>query len=70
MRQGVLERYREFLPVTDKTPVITIGEGDTPLIRSRVIEKGLGCELYFKLEGCNPPDRSRTAAWCSPWPRR
>jgi len=54
MRQGVLERYREFLPVTDKTPVITIGEGDTPLIRSRVIEKGLGCELYFKLEGCNP----------------
>ena len=54
MRQGVLERYREFLPVTDKTPIITIGEGDTPLIRSRVIEKELGCELYFKLEGCNP----------------
>lgn len=54
MRQGVLERYREFLPVTDRTPIITIGEGDTPLIRSRVIEKELGCELYFKLEGCNP----------------
>jgi threonine synthase len=54
MRQGVLERYREFLPVTDKTPIITIGEGNTPLIRSRVIEKELGCELYFKLEGCNP----------------
>jgi threonine synthase len=54
MRQGVLDRYREFLPVTDKTPIITIGEGNTPLIRSRVIEKELGCELYFKLEGCNP----------------
>jgi len=54
MRQGVLERYREFLPVTDRTPIITIGEGDTPLIRSRVIEKEFGCELYFKLEGCNP----------------
>jgi threonine synthase len=54
MRQGVLERYREFLPVTGKTPIITIGEGDTPLVRSRVIEKELGCTLYFKLEGCNP----------------
>ncbi len=54
MKQGVLLRYREFLPVTPKTPIITLGEGDTPLIRSRQIEKGIGCELYFKLEGCNP----------------
>ena len=54
MRQGVLERYREYLPVTPKTPIITIGEGDTPLVRSRVIEREFGCHLYFKLEGCNP----------------
>jgi threonine synthase len=34
--------------------MITLGEGDTPLVRSRQIEKELGCQLYFKLEGCNP----------------
>ena len=54
MKQGVLERYRDFLPVTPQTPMITLGEGDTPLVRSRQIEKEIGCELYFKLEGCNP----------------
>jgi threonine synthase len=55
MKPGVLRRYRSFLPVTDATPLITLGEGDTPLVRSQVLEKELGCgELYFKLEGCNP----------------
>jgi len=55
MKQGVLRRYRDFLPVTPATPLITLGEGDTPLVRSRILEKELGCgELYFKLEGCNP----------------
>jgi threonine synthase len=55
MKQGVLSRYRDFLPVTPATPMITLGEGDTPLVRSRTLEKELGCgELYFKLEGCNP----------------
>jgi len=55
MKQGVLKRYRDFLPVTQTTPLITLGEGDTPLVRSRILEKELGCgELYFKLEGCNP----------------
>src|SRR4030043_2000686 len=56
MKQGVLKRYRDFLPVTQTTPLITLGEGDTPLVRSRILEKELGCgELYFKLEGRNPP---------------
>jgi len=55
MKQGVLKRYRDFLPVTTNTPLITLGEGDTPLIRSLSLEKELGCgELYFKFEGCNP----------------
>ncbi len=55
MKQGVLTRYRDFLPITTDTPLITLGEGDTPLVRSRTLEKELGCgELYFKLEGCNP----------------
>jgi threonine synthase len=55
MKQGVLNRYRDLLPVTPTTPLLTLGEGDTPLVRSIVLEKELGCgELYFKLEGCNP----------------
>jgi len=39
MKQGVLERYSEFLPITPQTPIITLGEGDTPLVRSRRLEK-------------------------------
>jgi threonine synthase len=55
MKQGVLKKYRDLLPISSATPMITLGEGDTPLIRSQVLEKELGCgELYFKLEGCNP----------------
>ena len=53
--KGVLARYRDYLPVNSKTPLITLGEGDTPLVRCPELEKGIGCgELYFKLEGCNP----------------
>ena len=53
--RGVMHQYAEHLPVTDKTPIISLGEGDTPLVRSQSIERDLGCEaLYFKLESCNP----------------
>jgi len=52
---GVLRRYGDRLPVTPNTPLITIGEGDTPLVRSRRLVERVGCkELYFKLESCNP----------------
>ncbi len=52
---GVLRRYRSLLPVTEETPQITLGEGDTPLVRSVCLEQEVGCEaLYFKLESCNP----------------
>ena len=55
MERGVLFRYRDFLPVTPATPMITLGEGSTPLVRSLYLEKKIGCSgLYFKLEGCNP----------------
>ena len=55
MGAGVLHNYKEFLPVTDATPMVTLGEGDTPLIKSSRLGKELGLdELYFKLEGCNP----------------
>jgi len=55
MKPGVLVRYKDFLPVTSKTPLFSLGEGDTPLVRCGELEKEIGCgELYFKLEGCNP----------------
>jgi threonine synthase len=51
---GVIARYRDRLPVTDATPGLTLGEGGTPLIRSRRIGDALGVELWFKFEGMNP----------------
>ena len=55
MGEGVLFRYAEFLPLTANTPRVTLGEGDTPLVRSRYFSGELGCDsLYYKLEGCNP----------------
>ena len=41
-RVGVLRRYGDFLPVTNKTPLLSLGEGDTPLVRSKVLEKRTG----------------------------
>ncbi len=55
MGAGVLNTYRDLLPITSATPMITMGEGDTPLVKSNRLGRELGCpELYFKLEGCNP----------------
>ena len=54
-RAGVLHRYRDHLPVNENTPLISLGEGDTPLVKSRRLNERIGCrELYFKLEMCNP----------------
>ena len=51
---GVIDRYAELLPVTDKTPRITLGEGSTPLVHLDGISRMLEIELWAKLEGCNP----------------
>jgi len=55
MKHGVLVKYKDLLPVTPDTPLFSLGEGDTPLVRCSQLESEIGCkELYFKLEGCNP----------------
>jgi threonine synthase len=55
MKSGVLSKYKDFLPITSKTPVFSLGEGDTPLVKCDRLASEVGCrELYFKLEGCNP----------------
>jgi threonine synthase len=66
--RGVIARYREYLPVTDATPVISLNEGSTPLIYSPKlsVKVGRGCEVYVKYEGLNPTgsfkDRGMTMA--------
>lgn len=53
--RNLLAHYRDFLPVTERTPLISRGEGFTPLVRAHALEKRVGCaELWLKLEGCNP----------------
>ena len=55
MSSGVIRKYWDYLPVNSDTPLLTLGEGDTPLVKSNHISEQLRCgELYFKLEGCNP----------------
>jgi threonine synthase len=66
--RGVIEEYRKFLPVSEKTPVITLGEGNTPLIRAARLANAIAPEiaLYLKFEGVNPTgsfkDRGMTLA--------
>ena len=66
--RGVIERYREFLPISSATPIISLGEGNTPLIYSpRLSERvGSGCDVFVKNEGVNPTgsfkDRGMTVA--------
>lgn len=65
---GLIEQYRDFLPVTEETPVVTLNEGNTPLIRASHIQDVVQDEinLYFKYEGSNPSgsfkDRGMTLA--------
>ena len=55
MKTGVLVKYKDLLPITPDTPLFSLGEGDTPLVRCDALAKEVGCgELYLKLEGCNP----------------
>ena len=64
--RGVIAHYRRYLPVSDKTPIVTLGEGDTPLVAAGNLGAALGVELYLKLEGLNPTcsfkDRGMTMA--------
>src|SRR5277367_4615839 len=65
---GLIEHYRRFLPVTDKTPVVTLNEGNTPLIESSALADRVGqnIKVYLKYEGLNPTgsfkDRGMTVA--------
>ena len=51
---GLIERYREYLPVTARTPALSLHEGNTPLVPAPKLSARLGVDLYLKYEGLNP----------------
>ncbi len=63
---GVIERYREYLPVTESTPIISLGEGSTPLVFCTRLSERIGRAVFVKNEGVNPTgsfkDRGMTVA--------
>ncbi|MFE0275713.1 threonine synthase [Streptomyces sp. NPDC058992] len=64
--RGIIEEYRDRLPVTDTTPVVTLGEGGTPLVFAQSLSEATGCDVHLKVEGANPTgsfkDRGMTMA--------
>ena len=64
--RGVITEYRDLLPVTEATPVVTLGEGGTPLVPAAALSAMTGCEVYLKVEAGNPTgsfkDRGMTVA--------
>lgn len=52
--QGVIPQYKDYLPVTSRTPMVSLKEGNTPLIKSQSISQIVGAQVYFKYEGMNP----------------
>jgi threonine synthase len=64
--RGVINEYRDRLPVTADMPVVTLHEGGTPLLPAPVLSARTGCEVYLKVEGLNPTgsfkDRGMTVA--------
>src|SRR5438477_2673835 len=64
--RGVIEEYRAFLPVSDATPVVTLLEGNTPLLAAPRLSERIGATVYLKFEGLNPTgsfkDRGMTMA--------
>src|SRR5213595_1012853 len=63
---GVIARYREYLPVTESTPIVSLGEGTTPLVFCPRLSKRVGRAVFVKNEGINPTgsfkDRGMTVA--------
>ena len=66
MTIALIDRFRSRLPVSDRTPVISLGEGSTPLLRAERLSERLGVELWLKWEASNPTgsykDRGMTVA--------
>ena len=53
--RGVINRFRQHLPITESTPVVSLNEGSTPLIHSPRLSERAGAEVYLKYEGSTRP---------------
>ena len=66
MYRGLIEQFRDRLPVSATTPVVTLYEGNTPLVPAPELSERTGCDVYLKVEGANPTgsfkDRGMTMA--------
>ena len=68
MYKGLIDKYKKYLPVNENTPIVTLNEGNTPMIKADNLAKkiGLDANIYLKFEGCNPTgsfkDRGMTLA--------
>src|SRR5439155_25937628 len=66
VRPGLIERYRDRLPFADGDPVVSMGEGSTPLVLAERVSERAGADVWLKLEGLNPTgsfkDRGMTCA--------
>ncbi len=67
MWPGIIEHYASYLPISEQTPRITLNEGNTPLVPLPTVSRSVGCAVYAKYEGLNPPtgsfkDRGMTMA--------
>lgn len=64
--KGIIDKYKSYLPINEKTPIITFFEGNTPLLYANTLSKKLGLKLFLKYEGLNPTgsfkDRGMTLA--------
>jgi threonine synthase len=64
--RGLIEEYRDRLPVSDATPIVSLREGGTPLVRAGALSEMLGCDVWLKYDGANPTgsfkDRGMTMA--------
>ena len=69
MSVGLIDRFKDRLPFDDGDPVVTMGEGSTPLVLAPRISEQAGVEVWLKLEGTNPTgsfkDRGMTCAGAS-----
>ena len=65
---GLIERYRERLPIGPDDPIVTLDEGGTPLLPAPVLSERVGARVFLKVEGANPTgsfkDRGMTVGVC------
>ena len=61
--QGLINQYKDYLPITENTPSLSLMEGNTPLIPLKVLSEKWQVEIYVKYEGANPTGSFKIAEW-------